>query len=597
LRDYNAYETPFVTLASKIIGVISAGAVLLATTGCGGGSNPGSGGGSGSGGSAGSSGNGPQITVISPSMVMSDIAIGAFTIIGSGFTQASQVLIDGKPPAFPILLEDSEDIEVYLLGAPVLGVYQITVTNGSQVSNSSPFTYYYPSPAPAGLFQAFPGYYAEPSFLISQAVVADFNGDGRADVMVNSSAMGGNYPTMALLLGQSDGSLATPQYVSNVVGNAAGDVDGNGTIDLVGLLAGTDGGEQCSVYLNDGHANFTPGPSCPAIPVFPDISTALIDVNADGLPDLVVAGQYSPIVVLLNQGGGNFGQPIMTGVSTGNDWKIIVADFSGNGLPDIAYNTAVATGVEQVHLLLNQGNGVFNDMIPSGLQGVGGVLTAGDFNLDGIQDLIVQTVTTSQTINLQVFLGQGRNAFTLASTITLDPVPLATYQFAVGDFDHDGLPDLVGMTSPTIPNNSLWGFIDTSGKVVITPQYPEASAFSEGLAAICTGDCGPKATKPHSRGYIDRDGKVVIPTQFGAASNFSEGLAQVCVGSCEYVEGSGYNGKFGFIDRSGRFVINPQYDNVLDFKNGFAKVFIGNGTESKSGYIDKTGKTIWQPSN
>jgi hypothetical protein len=152
-------------------------------------------------------------------------------------------------------------------------------------------------------------------------------------------------------------------------------------------------------------------------------------------------------------------------------------------------------------------------------------------------------------------------------------------------------------TTPTTPNNSLWGFIDASGKVVITPQYPEASAFSDGLAAVCTGDCGSKPTKPHSRGYIDRDGKVVIPMQFGAASNFSEGLAQVCVGSCEYVEGSGYNGKFGFIDHSGRFVINPQYDNVLDFKNGYAKVFVGSGTEAKSGYIDKTGKTIWQPSN
>jgi len=152
-------------------------------------------------------------------------------------------------------------------------------------------------------------------------------------------------------------------------------------------------------------------------------------------------------------------------------------------------------------------------------------------------------------------------------------------------------------TSPTIPNNSLWGFIDTSGKVVITPQYPEASAFSEGLAVICTGDCGSKPTKPHARGYIDRDGKVVIPPQFGTASNFSEGLAQVCVGSCEYVEGSGYNGKFGFIDHSGHFVINPQYDNELDFKNGYAKVFVGKGTEAKTGYIDKTGKTIWQPSN
>jgi WG containing repeat len=147
------------------------------------------------------------------------------------------------------------------------------------------------------------------------------------------------------------------------------------------------------------------------------------------------------------------------------------------------------------------------------------------------------------------------------------------------------------------PGDSLWGFIDTSGKVVVTPQYPSASAFSEGLASVCTGDCSSKPTKPHSRGYIDRDGKLVIPMQFGVAGSFSESLAQVCVGTCEWVEDSGYNGKWGFIDHSGRFVINPQYDNVADFKNGYAKVFVGKGTDAKTGYIDKTGKTIWQPSN
>jgi hypothetical protein len=151
--------------------------------------------------------------------------------------------------------------------------------------------------------------------------------------------------------------------------------------------------------------------------------------------------------------------------------------------------------------------------------------------------------------------------------------------------------------SPTVPNSSLWGFIDTSGKVVITPQYPEATDFYEGLAVVCTGDCGLKPTKPHSRGYIDREGKVVIPMQFGAATSFAEGLAQVCVGSCESQDSGGYNGKWGFIDHSGHFVINPQYDNESDFKNGFAKVFVGKGTDTKTGYIDKTGKTIWQPSN
>jgi hypothetical protein len=147
------------------------------------------------------------------------------------------------------------------------------------------------------------------------------------------------------------------------------------------------------------------------------------------------------------------------------------------------------------------------------------------------------------------------------------------------------------------PNSSRWGYIDTSGKMVITPQYGTASEFSEGLASVCTGDCSSNATKPFSRGYIDRDGKVIIPMQFGIASNFSDGLAQVCIGTCQWEKDKGYSGKFGFIDHSGHFVINPLYDNVGDFKNGFAKVMVGKGNDEKTGYIDKTGKVIWQPSN
>ena len=142
-----------------------------------------------------------------------------------------------------------------------------------------------------------------------------------------------------------------------------------------------------------------------------------------------------------------------------------------------------------------------------------------------------------------------------------------------------------------------WGYIDASGKMVITPQYAKAAEFSEGLASVCTGDCSANPTRPFNRGYIDRDGKIVIPMQFGIAANFSEGLAQVCVGKCKWKEKEGYSGKFGFIDHSGHFVINPQYDDAFDFKNGFAKVTLGKGDDAKTGYIDKTGKVIWQPSN
>ena len=103
--------------------------------------------------------------------------------------------------------------------------------------------------------------------------------------------------------------------------------------------------------------------------------------------------------------------------------------------------------------------------------------------------------------------------------------------------------------------------------------------------------------KPHQNGFIDREGKLVIPLQFGEAHSFKESLAAVCVGECVWASGGGYTGKWGFIDHSGHFVINPTYDVVEDFENNFAQVMVGTGVQGKIGYIDKSGKVIWQPSS
>lgn len=55
-----------------------------------------------------------------------------------------------------------------------------------------------------------------------------------------------------------------------------------------------------------------------------------------------------------------------------------------------------------------------------------------------------------------------------------------------------------------------WGYIDAKGNVVITPQFREARAFSEGLAAVCVEENYNKKW-----GFIDRTGKFVIPAKFG----------------------------------------------------------------------------------
>lgn len=54
-----------------------------------------------------------------------------------------------------------------------------------------------------------------------------------------------------------------------------------------------------------------------------------------------------------------------------------------------------------------------------------------------------------------------------------------------------------------------WGFVNTSGEVVIKPTYENAKSFSNGLAAVC---------KDGEWGFINTEGKVVIDYQFTDAA-------------------------------------------------------------------------------
>lgn len=139
--------------------------------------------------------------------------------------------------------------------------------------------------------------------------------------------------------------------------------------------------------------------------------------------------------------------------------------------------------------------------------------------------------------------------------------------------------------------NGKWGYIDRKGTVVINLQFDVARPFSEGLAAVCLGDC--RTNGDSKWGFIDKTGKYAVNPQFGEAWAFHEGLASVCVGS--YLNWA-CQGKEGFIDKTGKFVINPEFDNVGEFQDGLASIFVGGSSEQKRGYIDKTGKVIWEPS-
>ena len=85
-------------------------------------------------------------------------------------------------------------------------------------------------------------------------------------------------------------------------------------------------------------------------------------------------------------------------------------------------------------------------------------------------------------------------------------------------------------------------------------------------------------------GYVDTTGAVVIAARLTNTWGFSEGLAAVRVGD-----------KWGYIDRAGRFVIEPQFDadNRFDFVDGFWGGIAPARRGDEKGYIDRTGHFVW----
>lgn len=125
----------------------------------------------------------------------------------------------------------------------------------------------------------------------------------------------------------------------------------------------------------------------------------------------------------------------------------------------------------------------------------------------------------------------------------------------------------------------LWGFIDKSGKFVIKPSFPivRPSLFEGGLAVVHAGGT-------NNYRFIDKTGRKILTRAIpdGPDFRFSEGLLK-----------SSKNGKFGFVNKAGLFVIQPKFTQAEDFTEGLAVVRLNEN--DSYGYIDKTGKFLISP--
>lgn len=124
--------------------------------------------------------------------------------------------------------------------------------------------------------------------------------------------------------------------------------------------------------------------------------------------------------------------------------------------------------------------------------------------------------------------------------------------------------------------NDLWGFMDSTGKVAIKPQFKNASSFKNGYALVEDEDSIVK--------FIDKEGKdfCAIPDEYSYyVSNLNDNGLIIC----ETMEG-----KVGVINTEGNIVVEFDYDYIGEFSEGFAVV----SKDGKYGYIDSNGNIAFE---
>jgi hypothetical protein len=268
---------------------------------------------------------------------------------------------------------------------------------------------------------------------------ADFNADGRSDMLWHNSATGMLYQVQ--MNGFTVGTAAVIDQETDLNWKvvAVADLNGDGRADVV-WQHGTTG--QVYGVLMDGTTVLSEG----SIYVEPNTQWKVVgagDFNADGRADLLWKNDATGDVFLLllnglavTSGGVIYSEP-------NTSWQIQkVADFNGDGRADVLWRN-VATG--DVFVLLMNGTAVIGGgVIYSEPNTAWQIQAAADFNGDGRADVLWRNTATGDVFMMLM------NGTTITGGSVFYGEPNADWKIvATGDYNGDGRADILWRNTAT----------------------------------------------------------------------------------------------------------------------------------------------------
>lgn len=380
------------------------------------------------------------------------------------------------------------------------------------------------------------------------AVVDDFNGDGKLDIVATSSTFtsgSGTSYSLSYLQGQGNGNFANPQNVTltpaasaigqQYYGLISADLRNSGKKDIV-TSAGV-------VLLGNGDGTFTQSataafPSAGGSAQFgPNVTAG--DFNKDGKVDLALDDDVA-INVYLGNGDGTF-KPAGGYATINNTGYLTGTDLDGDGNIDL-YSGVMRGGafggdqfeINEAYALMGNGDGTFRGAptMPFAYTG----LNLMDLNGDQVPDGVgLNTTLNSTNVSMTSYLGSANGSFTAKQTFQISPGTIGStpYQFqgldsfGLGDVNGDGHPDLVYLPPGFYGPGGVTGYFLAMGNgdgTFGTPTFVTAPTFaptgdfdqSETISGLWVAD-------------VNGDGKADVIYSYSAeifqTTNYVQGIA------------------------------------------------------------------------